>query len=165
MLTPLSKLLIGLFIVGAIVGALWFLNSNPSVADKIAPGASTNSPNRVQERKAETSTGTQVEKLVVGINTWGGFSGVVLYNGGFKASEASRFYVNHNVLVEFKLIDDFNASREAWKSGDIDVLGFVTLDAFTTEVNGLKSFNPQVIGQIDWSRGGDAVVVRRRVNQ
>jgi len=163
MLTPLSKLLIALVVVGVLGGAIWYLNSNPSVADKIAPGAAKNSPAAVQTREAKTSSGTSVPKLVVGINTWGGFGGAVYANGGFAASEDSKYFKEYGILVEFKLIDDFNASREAWKSGDIDLLGFVTIDAFTTEVDGLKSFKPKVVGQIDWSRGGDAVVVRRGI--
>lgn len=158
MLTPLSKGLIVLVVVGIIAGALWYLNSNPSVAEKIVPSAKSDRTSQ------NSSTSSGESKLTVGINTWGGFSGAVLYNGGFAASQSSRFYTNYGLLVEFKLIDDFNASREAWKSDDIDVLGFVTVDAFTTEINGLKSFEPQVIGQIDWSRGGDAVVVRRGIS-
>jgi NitT/TauT family transport system substrate-binding protein len=158
--TVLSKILGGLAIVGILVAALYYLGKNPDIAEKIAP---TGKPSAGQEHK-ETKAGRS-EKLIVGINTWGGFAGAVYFNGGFKASKESKFYTEYGQLVEFKLIDDFNASREAWKSGDIDVLGFCTIDAFTTEINGLKQFEPQVIGQIDWSRGGDAIVVRRGINQ
>jgi NitT/TauT family transport system substrate-binding protein len=160
-LTVFSKLVGGLLIVGIIIGALYYLGKNPDVAEKIAPtGNPTATGGAGKESKAARG-----EKLIVGINTWGGFAGAVYYNGGFKASKSSKFYTEYGQLVEFKLIDDFNASREAWKSGDIDVLGFCTIDAFTTEINGLKQFDPQVIGQIDWSRGGDAIVVRRGINQ
>lgn len=159
-LTVFSKIVGGLLIVGLLVAALYYLGRNPDLAEKIAP---TGKPSTGQQTK-ETSA-QRGEKLVVGINTWGGFAGAVWFNGGFKASQESKFYTEYGQLVEFKLIDDFNASREAWKSGDIDVLGFVTIDEFTTEINGLKEFEPQVIGQIDWSRGGDAIVVRRGINQ
>jgi NitT/TauT family transport system substrate-binding protein len=159
-LTVFSKIVGGLLIVGLLVAALYYLGRNPDLAEKIAP---TGKPSTGQQTK-ETSA-QRGEKLVVGINTWGGFAGAVWFNGGFKASKESKFYTEYGQLVEFKLIDDFNASREAWKSGDIDVLGFVTIDEFTTEINGLKEFEPQVIGQIDWSRGGDAIVVRRGINQ
>ena len=154
-LTPLSKIVIGILVVGLAIGALYYLRSNPDVASKIIP----------QERTALAAKADHGDKLIVGINTWGGFAGGVFFNGGFTASKDSRYYTEYGQLVEFKLIDDFNASREAWKSGDIDVLGFCTIDAFTTEVNGLKEFQPKVIAQIDWSRGGDAVVVRRGINQ
>jgi NitT/TauT family transport system substrate-binding protein len=159
-LTVFSKILGGLVIVGVLVAALYYLGRNPDIAEKIAP---TGKPATSQgTREADANRG---DKLIVGINTWGGFGGAVYFNGGFKATKESKYYTEYGQLVEFKLIDDFNASREAWKSGDIDVLGFCTIDAFTTEVNGLKEFEPQVIGQIDWSRGGDAIVVRRGINQ
>jgi NitT/TauT family transport system substrate-binding protein len=159
-LTVFSKILGGLAIVGILVAALYYLGQNPDIAEKIAPTGKPSVGQTQKEAKAGRS-----EKLVVGINTWGGFAGAVYFNGGFKASTESKFYTEYGQLVEFKLIDDFNASREAWKSGDIDVLGFCTIDAFTTEINGLKEFQPQVIGQIDWSRGGDAIVVRRGISQ
>ena len=65
-------------------------------------------------------------------------------------------------MVEFKVIDDFLASRNAWKSDEIDLL-WTTVDAVTTEVNGLKEYEPQIIFQADWSRGGDAIVVTREI--
>jgi NitT/TauT family transport system substrate-binding protein len=159
-LTVFSKIVGGLLIVGILVAALYYLGRNPDLAEKIAPTGKPSTGQQQRETSAERG-----EKLIVGINTWGGFAGAVYFNGGFKASKESKFYTEYGQLVEFKLIDDFNASREAWKSGDIDVLGFVTIDEFTTEINGLKEFEPQVIGQIDWSRGGDAIVVRRGINQ
>jgi NitT/TauT family transport system substrate-binding protein len=159
-LTVFSKILGGLAIVGILIGALYYLGKNPDVAEKIAPTGKPVSGPEHKEVRADRG-----EKLIVGINTWGGFAGAVYFNGGFKPSKESKFYTQYGQLVEFKLIDDFNASREAWKSGDIDVLGFCTIDAFTTEINGLRQFEPQVIGQIDWSRGGDAIVVRRGINQ
>jgi len=84
-------------------------------------------------------------------------------NEGFKANTNSRFYKDYGFKVEFKVLDDFDASRAAWKSGDVDLL-WATIDAFPTEVEGLQRFEPQVVFQADWSRGGDAVVVRRGIN-
>jgi len=64
--------------------------------------------------------------------------------------------------VEFKVLDDFDASRNAFKSGDVDLL-WATIDAFPTEVGGLSDFDPVVVFQADWSRGGDAIVARRGI--
>jgi len=103
------------------------------------------------------------EKVIkVGVVTWGGYAGGEYFNGGFTASKESRYYKDYGILVEFKVIDDFNASRAAFKSGDIDIL-WQTADAFPTEVNGLAEFKPRIIFQSDWSRGGDAIVVRRGI--
>ena len=107
-LTVFSKIVGGLVIVGAIIAALYYLGKNPDVAEKIAPTGTQTTGSHQPESNAARG-----EKLIVGINTWGGFAGAVYYNGGFKASKSSKFYTDYGQLVEFKLIDDFNASREA----------------------------------------------------
>ena len=61
-------------------------------------------------------------------------------------------------------MDDFDASRAAWKSNDIN-LQWITADAFPTEAVALKEFNPKIIFQADWSRGGDAIVVRPGISK
>lgn len=115
------------------------------------------------ETASNLSTEEQEQTIKVGCNTWGGHAGGEYFNGSFKASKESRFYKEYGILVEFVLLDDFNASREAFKAGKVDLL-WQTIDAFPTEVEGLKEFEPQVIFQPDWSRGGDAIVVRRGIN-
>lgn len=120
----------------------------------------------IPQPKVDPNTGLteteQADVIKVGVVTWGGYAGGQYFNGGFKPSKESRFYKEFGILVEFKLIDDFNASREAFKAGEIDLL-WQTADAFPTEVNGLAQFNPKIVFQSDWSRGGDAVVVRRGI--
>jgi len=98
------------------------------------------------------------EKLIrIAVNTWGGFAGGQYWNGGFKANrDKSRFYKDNNLLVEFVLIDDFTASREALKSGDVDLI-WSTVDLFPTDAPNLPD-NVKIVFQADWSRGGDAVV-------
>lgn len=122
-----------------------------------------------------TETGTKVgsgdkavtiedgEKVIrIAVNTWGGFVGGQYYNGGFEANrDKSRFYKDGKLLVEFILMDDFNASREAFKSGKVDLL-WTTVDAFPTEAGNLPG-NPKIVFQTDWSRGGDAIVVRKGI--
>lgn len=101
--------------------------------------------------------------IKIGVNTWPGYIGGQYFNNGFKASKESQFYKQFGILVEFVVIDDFEASRAAFKSGDIDMC-WTTADVFGTESEGLKSFDPKIFYQIDWSRGGDAIVVRRGIN-
>lgn len=101
--------------------------------------------------------------IKIGVVTWGGYVGGQYFNEGFEASDESRFAKEYGFQVEFKVIDDFDASRAAFKSGEIDLL-WATIDAFPTEVDALKEFEPQVVFQADWSRGGDAIVVRRGIN-
>jgi len=152
-------------IILVIVLALYFgyqLANNAGWIDKIAPQGSTSTTAKLSDDvKQSIEDGTPF--VTVCFNTWLGFSGGILYNGGTEASKESRYYTEQGVLVQFVLMDDFEASRNAFRSGDIDLM-WTTVDSYTTETDGLKEFEPQFIFQIDWSRGGDAVVVRRGIN-
>jgi len=103
------------------------------------------------------------ESLIkIGVVTWGGYAGGQYYNGGFKANrEKSRFYKDYNLLVEFIVLDDYQESRNAFKAGEIDLL-WNTVDAFPCEASDLPG-DPQIVFQADWSRGGDAIVVRKGI--
>ncbi len=94
--------------------------------------------------------------------TWGGYAGGQYFNGGFKPSKESRFTKKYGIDVEFKVIDDYDASRNAFKSGQVDLV-WTTADSFGTEAGGLAEFKPKVVFQADWSRGGDAIVARREI--
>jgi len=121
--------------------------------------ASNAKPEKNNRRGSDDFDGT----FDIGVVTWGGYAGGQYFNEGFEASEKSRFYKDYGFKVNFKVLDDFEASRAAWKAGDVDLL-WATIDAFPTEVEGLKSFEPQVVFQADWSRGGDAIVARRGIS-
>jgi len=94
--------------------------------------------------------------------TWGGYAGGQYFNEGFKHSEKSRFTKEYGLNVDFVLIDDFNISRSAWKADEVHLLG-TTADALPTEMEGLKEYNPQIVFQVDWSRGGDAIVAKEGI--
>ena len=154
-ITPVTKILIIALILGGIFGLFkLFEDKLTSVIPK--PGMSDNSTPLSSDESNST--------IKIGVVTWGGYAGGEYFNKGFKASKESQFYKDYGLLVDFVLIDDFNDSRNAWKSGDID-LCWATVDAFTTEVEGLKEFKPRIIFQSDWSRGGDAIVVRRGIKK
>lgn len=110
-----------------------------------------------------TSTVKSGENLIkIGVVTWGGYAGGQYYNGGFKANrENSRFYQDYNLLVDFIVLDDYQESRNAFKAGEVDLL-WNTVDAFPCEAADLPG-DPQVVFQADWSRGGDAIVVRKGI--
>ncbi|MCB0516841.1 MAG: phosphate ABC transporter substrate-binding/OmpA family protein [Chitinophagales bacterium] len=169
-LTTFSKFLITLLIVGAIALLVRWLN-NQGYLESIAPKAKEQEDVRgmMKEDKNSSSATTTSEDykkgqaVKVGVVTWGGYAGGQYFNEGFAASKNSRFFKEYGFPLEFKVLDDFDASRAAFKSGDVDLL-WATVDAFPTEVAGLKDYDPQIVFQADWSRGGDAVVVRRGIN-
>ncbi|MCI4626548.1 MAG: phosphate ABC transporter substrate-binding/OmpA family protein, partial [Candidatus Magnetoovum sp. WYHC-5] len=104
-----------------------------------------------------------VNPIKVCVVTWGGYAGGQYFNGGFKASKDSRYFKEFGLLVDFIVIDDFQNSRDAWKADKCDLL-WITADAFTTEVASFKDYEPKIIFQADWSRGGDAIVVKRGID-
>jgi len=146
-LTPLTKILIAIIVLG---GA-YFLYT------MLAPTATGT------DTVGESKEGYN-DVINVGVVTWGGYAGGQYFNEGFKANEESRFFKEYGFKVNFEVIDDFDASRDAFKNGSIDLM-WATIDAFPTEVEGLSQYQPQVIFQADWSRGGDAIVAIRGINK
>lgn len=172
-LTPFSKLLLTVIIVAAIVlGGRWFLN-NTEVGGDLKDQAQQNNNSNTEEparerdrpRNNNNSGGGNAPSDVIniGVVTWGGYAGGQYYNEGFKANKNSRFYKDYGFGVDFKVLDDFVASREAFRRGDVDLL-WATIDAFPTEAGEMSDLEPQVVFQADWSRGGDAIVVRRGIS-
>jgi len=154
-LTTFSKFLIVLLVVAAAFFGIQYLQKSG-----LFEGAGTTTDN---EGGVKVTKFDDDEVIKIGVVTWGGYAGGQYFNEGFAASKKSRFYKDYGLLVEYKVLDDVDASLAAWKNGDID-LHWYTIDAFPTIVNGLKDFDPVVLWQADWSRGGDAVVVRRGIN-
>ncbi len=153
-LTPFSKLLITVLIVGGVVlGGKWLLDNTD---------IGSNLKKQAKEEGSDSSSRTSGDVINIGVVTWGGYAGGQYYNEGFKANKNSRFYKDYGFMVDFKVLDDFNASREAFRRGDVDLL-WATIDAFPTEAGALADYEPQVVFQADWSRGGDAIVVRRGI--
>lgn len=96
----------------------------------------------------------------VGVVTWPGYAGGQYWNNGFKDNANSKFHQD-GLCVNFSVMDDFAASRAAFKSGAMDLM-WVTVDAFPTE-SGNYGENIKFLFQADWSRGGDAIVTKGHV--
>lgn len=169
-LTTFSKFLITLLILGAIVFlGNWVLNntefgrnlSNQSGAD--SPSVNESPRNQPSTNSSSNSGSADSDVIKIGVVTWGGYAGGQYFNEGFEANTRSRFYKDYGFKVEFKILDDFDPSRAAFKNDEVHLL-WATIDAFPTEVEGLKAYNPKVVFQADWSRGGDAIVARRGIN-
>lgn len=99
--------------------------------------------------------------LKVAINTWGGYAGGLLANGGLAPNRNSLFYRDFGLEVELILIDDFPQSRAAFRTGGegggVDVM-WATVDSFALEAPGLEAqYHPQAFMQFDFSHGGDAI--------
>lgn len=159
-LTTFSKFLITLLIVAGVVLGFQQIKKMGLLDDFTGEEGSTTTTTTKTTSRGDFKDEDVIKIAVV---TWGGYAGGQYFNEGFAASKASRFYQEYGIPVEFKLLDDVDASLNAWKNGDID-LHWYTIDAFPTILEGLDAFDPVVLWQADWSRGGDAIVARRGIN-
>lgn len=152
-LKPFAKLLIVIAVMGGLFGIY-------QLVQKFAPGGG--GAGRTKVKDVDLSKSKLKRPIRVCVVTWGGYAGGQYFNNGFKASKESRFYTDYGILVEFVVMDDFASSRAAWKAGKVDLM-WITADSFPTESEALKQYNPKIIFQADWSRGGDAIVVSRGI--
>lgn len=149
-LTPLGKLVIIVLIFGGIFAGLYFTG----VFDRFGGGG--------DGMGSAFSSGGD-DPLTVTTVTWSGFGGGIYFNEGHEPNTESRFFKDYGFKVDFKLIDDIAASREAWKNGEVDVV-WSTADILPTEIESLMPYNPRIIFVSDKSRGGDVIVGRRGIS-
>ncbi len=104
--------------------------------------------------------------LKVAIVTWGGYAGGLYANKGLEPDKDSIFWEDYDLAVEFRVIDDYPASRAAFKlggdKGGVDIM-WATVDSYALEYPSLKDQNPRAFMQYDWSRGGDAIAVTKNI--
>jgi NitT/TauT family transport system substrate-binding protein len=99
------------------------------------------------------------------INVWIGWLPIVAANGGFAPNPESIFAKKYGFQVNLKLIDDPVVARDAYASGESHIL-WGTLDMmvlFAPELMRDSRTAPRIFQQIDWSNGGDGIVVRDSV--
>jgi NitT/TauT family transport system substrate-binding protein len=107
--------------------------------------------------------------LRVGIVTWPGFAGGIVANNGFEPNQDSLYYRQHNLCVEFLLMEDVDVREKAFARGGKDGLDIVwsTVDSSANELPGFRKSGiaARVIMQTDWSRGGDAIVADQSIQR
>jgi ABC-type nitrate/sulfonate/bicarbonate transport system substrate-binding protein len=98
----------------------------------------------------------------VAINVWAGWAPIIYANAGFKPGKVWKDAAGKPFKVELVLIDDPVAMRDAFAAGNVHA-GWATVDMLPLLIEGLKQDSrvmPRVFQQIDWSNGGDGIVVR-----
>ena len=99
------------------------------------------------------------------INVWAGWSPIIFANNGFKPGKVWKTSGGKDFKVELVLIDDPIAMRDAYAAGNLHV-GWATLDMLPLFLEGLRKDTrvmPRVYQQVDWSNGGDGIIVRDAV--
>ncbi len=99
------------------------------------------------------------------INVWAGWAPIIFANNGFKAGKLWKTPGGKDFKVELTLIDDPVAMRDAYAAGNVQV-GWGTLDMVPLFLESLRKDSrvmPRVYQQVDWSNGGDGIVVRENI--
>src|SRR5712672_2104901 len=99
------------------------------------------------------------------INVSAGWSPIIYANNGFKPGKVWKTPGGKDFKLELVLIDDPIAMRDAYASGNLHV-GWATLDMIPLFLEGLRKDTrvmPRIYQQVDWSNGGDGIVVREAI--
>lgn len=105
------------------------------------------------------------------LNVWAGWGPIILANNGFKPGKIWKTPDGKEFKVELVLIDDPAAMIAAYASGQVHI-GWGTLDMVPLFVDGMldrtgkpkdSRIIPRIFQQIDWSNGGDGIVVREDI--
>jgi NitT/TauT family transport system substrate-binding protein len=105
------------------------------------------------------------------LNIWAGWAPIVFANNGFKAGQEWTAPGGEKFKVDLVLIDNPVAMRDAYAAGGVHI-GWATLDMVPlflqgfvdAEGNSIDSrIMPRIYQQVDFSNGGDGIVVRENI--
>ncbi|MEI6257633.1 MAG: phosphate ABC transporter substrate-binding/OmpA family protein, partial [Planctomycetota bacterium] len=105
------------------------------------------------------------------LNVWAGWSPIILANDGFKAGKVWQAPGGEPFKIELVLIDNPVTMRDAYAAGEVHI-GWATLDMLPLFLEGLvdrtgtpkdSRVMPRVFQQVDFSNGGDGIVVREGI--
>ncbi|HJT30901.1 MAG TPA: phosphate ABC transporter substrate-binding/OmpA family protein [Pirellulales bacterium] len=136
---------------------------------RLAPAAERlPKPKGVSKYKALSETDNTVH---FALNVWAGWGPIIFANDGFTAGKVWKTPDGKEFKVELVLMDDPVAMRDAYANGDMHI-GWGTLDMLPLFMEGFVDEQgkpqdtrvmPRVFQQVDWSNGGDGIVVRESI--
>jgi NitT/TauT family transport system substrate-binding protein len=158
--TPLGRITLVIIILALGLGTyVAWKYWRPGPGNDSLPPPTPLAPDEIAEICSKTLLG---RPLRVGIVTWPGYAGGIVANNGFKPDPESIYYKRYNLCVEFLLMEDVDARAKAFARGGQDGVDVVwsTVDFWANELPGFleTNLNARAIMQVDWSRGGDAIV-------
>lgn len=169
-LTGFSKLLITLVILALIFFGGKYMLDSTSIGQKLkktAESSNVEGSNGASTSKGQTSGTSKRDPntLRVQLVSWGGYAPGLYFNEGAAANANSRYFKDYGFKVDFVLENDLITALNAWTAGEYDIL-VQTVDAFPlyTSAPDINSLGPKAFMQVDWSRGGDAIIAKRGIN-
>ena len=97
------------------------------------------------------------------LNVWAGWAPIILQNGGAEPGKLWTTPGGEPFKLELVLIDNPVSMRDAYAAGKVHI-GWATLDMLPLFMDQLKKdprIMPRVFQQVDFSNGGDGIVIRR----
>lgn len=126
---------------------------------------------RIQIHNAQQAHGGLLGRpLRVGIVPWPGYAGGLVANQGLKPKKDSIFWRDHNLFVEFVVINNDDQMRRAFieggDKGGIDVM-WSTVDSLAQQYPELlkEGVRPRGFMQVDRSYGGDAIITKNGIEK
>jgi outer membrane protein OmpA-like peptidoglycan-associated protein len=172
-LTLLSKLLITGILIGSGItayhtygGMLQASAEPPQPKAHIAPAAASAEP--VSPTAAAPSAKPAALKdrpIRVALSQWPGHMALVVAAGGLRTQPGS-LAAREGLDLEIVFIEDAPSKNLALQSGDVD-FAWQTIDELPIAMSGYRAKNVEAatVLQLDWSRGGDACVATKEVQQ
>jgi NitT/TauT family transport system substrate-binding protein len=99
------------------------------------------------------------------LNVWAGWAPIILQNGGGDAGKVWTTPGGEPFKVELILMDNPVSMRDAYAAGKVHI-GWATLDMVPLFMDELKKdprIMPRIFQQVDFSNGGDGIIIRRSV--
>jgi NitT/TauT family transport system substrate-binding protein len=105
------------------------------------------------------------------LNVWAGWGPIILANDGFQAKKIWKTPDGEEFKVQLVLVDDPIIMRDQYANGEVHI-GWATLDMVPLFMEGFvkpdgsprdSRVMPRIYQQIDWSNGGDGIVVREHI--
>lgn len=99
------------------------------------------------------------------VNVWAGWAPIIWANGGAEPKKVWKDAKGGEFQVKLKLIDNPVAMGDSFANGTVHI-GWATVDMLPLIIERLKRdprTMPRVYQQIDWSNGGDGIVVRDNI--
>lgn len=158
-LTPLSKGLITLIVLGCVGVALYRNKESLPFVGGGKPGGDGTSAAPVP--RATTPSGKTVYKAA--LSEWPGHLALVLGNGGLTTMPGSAAAAE-GLDLQIVFIEEPVKKNAALQAGNVDFV-WQTVDEMPINMGGYKSakVDARAFIQIDWSRGGDACVASKEV--
>jgi NitT/TauT family transport system substrate-binding protein len=152
------------FILVLVLGGITaYLKFGTNLLNKKSDGSSTIEA-KVEKSSKKVKAGDA--DLTIGLNTWSPYAVLVSLNDGLEPNENSIMYTKYGIKLRIKVNDVFDNSRQNFIDGNYNLV-YCTADVLPIEMgagSGMVENKSVIFLQTDWSRGGDAIVVRKGIN-